>query len=89
MFISEARKVVGGYENDADFNGIKYSKHEDNLLIRTFTKAIRESQEDFINNKENDPKMPSWEIVKSAFPNVYKRLVDAVESDNNPNLRHI
>ena len=76
-----ALDLVESYENDAVFNGLRYDRHSEIRAIELFSQNIMDAGQDFLSKSMEAPFMPSWKRVVSAMPDIFQRLVDAVEAD--------
>jgi len=76
-----ALDLVESYNSDAVFNGLRYDRHSEIQAIELFSENIMEAGQDFLNKSMEAPFMPSWKRVISAMPDIYERLVEAVELD--------
>ena len=78
-----ALDFVETYHNDALMNGLKHDIHQEEKAVEMFAKNIMVAGESFLQNPMETPFMPSWNRVASAMPDVFERLKEAVELDNN------
>lgn len=76
-----ALDLVESYNSDAVFNGLRYDRHSEIQAIELFSENIMEAGQDFLTKSMEAPFMPSWKRVISAMPDIYDRLVEAVELD--------
>ncbi len=78
-----ALDLVDSYESDAIMNGIDYDRHNELKSIELFAQNIILAGHDFLTHPKDMPFIPSWKRVVSAVPNVFEKMIDAVESDKN------
>ena len=76
-----ALDLVDQYDSDADFNGLGYDRHSEEVAIELFAECLTEAGQSFLDGAKETPFLPSWNRVVSAVPDVYERLKDAVEAD--------
>lgn len=76
-----ALDFVETYRNDALMNGLGFDIHEEELAVEMFARNILEAGEVFLDNPMDTPFIPSWNRVVAAVPDIFERLVDAVEAD--------
>lgn len=77
-----ALDFVETYHNDAMMNGLKLDIHGEEEAVEMFARNIMTAGDQFLTNPMAKPFVPSWNRVVSAMPDVFERLVDAVELDN-------
>ncbi|WP_415899248.1 glycosyl transferase [Neptuniibacter sp. QD48_11] len=77
-----ALDFVETYHNDAVMNGLQLDIHSEEEAVEMFARNIMTAGEQFLSNPMETPFIPSWNRVASAMPDVFDRLVEAVELDN-------
>ncbi|EAR63014.1 hypothetical protein [Neptuniibacter caesariensis] len=77
-----ALDFIETYHNDAVMNGLKLDIHSEEKAVEMFARNIMTAGEQFLSNPMETPFIPSWNRVTSAMPDVYDRLLEAVELDN-------
>jgi len=70
------------YRYDAQFNGLFYSQHDEQLTADTFEKGISIAGKVLLKDPTGKKPIPNWNRVISAQPNFFDRLNRAVEEDN-------
>ena len=76
-----ALDFVETYRNDALMNGLEFDIHEEEVAVELFARNILEAGEVFLGNPMETPFIPAWNRVVAAVPNIFERLVTAVEDD--------
>ena len=76
-----ALDFVETYHNDAMMNGLKLDIHQEEKAVEMFAQNIMTAGQRFLEAPMERPFIPSWNRVVSAMPNVFDRIVDAVEED--------
>ncbi|WP_432695962.1 glycosyl transferase [Marinobacterium sp. YM272] len=76
-----ALDFVETYRNDALINGLDFDIHNEELAVEMFARNVMRAGEDFLSKPMETPFIPSWNRVISAMPDVFDRLIDAVEAD--------
>lgn len=76
-----ALDFVETYNNDAKMNGLTLDTHEEEKAIEMFAQNIMTAGQRFLEAPMERPFIPSWNRVVSAMPDVYDRLITAVEED--------
>lgn len=77
-----ALDLIETYHSDAVINGLKLDIHSEEEAVELFAQNIIKAGEQFLDKPMETPFIPSWSRVVSAMPDVFERLYDAVESDN-------
>lgn len=78
-----ALDFVETYHNDAIMNGLTLDVHAEEKAVEMFAQNIMTAGQRFLDAPMERPFIPSWNRVLSAMPNVYDRLVEAVEADHD------
>jgi glucosyl-3-phosphoglycerate synthase len=76
-----ALDLVDRYHNDAVINGMTLDRNQEENTIELFTKCIMRAGDQFLSDPTERPFMANWSRVLSAVPDVYGRLLSAVEAD--------
>ncbi|MBV1789661.1 glycosyl transferase [Marinobacterium sp. D7] len=76
-----ALDFVETYRNDALINGLDFDIHQEELAVEMFSRNVMRAGEDFLSKPMETPFIPSWNRVISAVPDIFERLVEAVEAD--------
>ena len=70
------------YAADAEINGLKYDRHEEELAVATFVRSIRTAGRDYLSDPLGNPMIPNWNRVDSALPDFLQAFNHAVQLDN-------
>lgn len=84
-----ALDFVETYHNDALMNGLQHDLHQEEKAVEMFAENIMEAGHRFLENPMETPFMPTWSRVASAVPDVFERLLEAVELDNKEYSPHL
>jgi glucosyl-3-phosphoglycerate synthase len=76
-----AQDAIAIYSDDAALNGLVFDRHEEELAVETFTRALRAAGLGFVHDPMDVPQIPNWNRVASALPGFMDELRDAVEAD--------
>ena len=76
-----ALDLVESYNCDAAMNGLRYDRHAEIKAVELFAENILAAGEEFLAKSSEPPFLPSWRRVLSAMPDVFHKLVEAVQSD--------
>jgi len=60
------------------FNGLEFDRHAEEEAVDTFSRAVAEGCEQFLQDPLGTPALPNWARVLSALPTVGDRLLSAV-----------
>lgn len=77
-----ALDFVETYHNDAMMNGLKLDIHGEEEAVEMFARNIMTAGDEFLTMPMAKPFVPSWNRVVSAMPDVFDRILEAVELDN-------
>jgi glucosyl-3-phosphoglycerate synthase len=77
-----ALEFVERFENDARLNGLKYNRHQEEIIVDIFTQNIYNAGIATLEKLEQNMPIPSWKRIKSALPDYLDEYYQAVEADN-------
>ena len=80
-YFRNALDFVERYKNDAIINGLDLDVHKEEEAVELFAENIIAAGKKFLSSPHEKPFIPSWSRVRSAVPNIYERLIEAVEAD--------
>ena len=80
-YVRTAQDAIASYNDDALLNGLAFERHEEEVAVETFTRALRAAGLDFVRDPLGNPQIPNWNRVTSALPDFLEELRDAVEAD--------
>lgn len=78
-----ALDMIDRYHNDAVMNGMSLDRHREEATVELFTQCVMRAGDQFLHDPMETPFMASWTRVQSAIPDIYSRLLGAVEADLN------
>ena len=76
-----AQDAIASYSDDAALNGLVFDRHEEELAVETFSRALRAAGLGFVRDPMGAPQIPNWNRVVSALPDFLEELREAVEAD--------
>jgi glucosyl-3-phosphoglycerate synthase len=82
-YVRLAQDAVAAYSHDAALNGLEFGRHEEELAVETFSRALRTAGLSFVRDPMGTPQIPNWNRVTSALPDFLQALQEAVEADNH------
>ncbi|MCV2885931.1 glycosyl transferase [Aestuariibacter sp. AA17] len=77
-----ALDFIETYHNDAIMNGLTLDIHHEEQAVEMFARNIMKAGQSFLDNPMETPFIPSWNRVVSAKPDVFDKLIEAVEEDH-------
>ena len=81
-YLRVALDLVDSYRCDAAMNGLEYDLHIEEEMVELFAENLMKAGESFLANPLEQPFVPHWNRVVSAVPDIFQRLLDAVEKDH-------
>jgi glucosyl-3-phosphoglycerate synthase len=81
-YIRKAEDTMRFYAADAEINGLKYDRHDEELSVATFVRSIRAASREYMNDPLGDPMIPNWNRVEAALPDFFETLNHSVHLDN-------
>jgi glucosyl-3-phosphoglycerate synthase len=81
-YLRQAQQTLGAYADDALINGLTFDPHDEEVMVETFTAALRSAGLRFVHNPAGVPSIPNWHRVIAAQSEFLSDLRCAVETDN-------
>jgi len=81
-YVRTAQDAVARYSDDAALNGLVFDRHEEEVAVETFSRALRAAGLSFVRDPMGAPLIPNWNRVTSALPDLLAELQEAVEDDD-------
>jgi glucosyl-3-phosphoglycerate synthase len=81
-YMRKAEDTMRFYGADAEINGLKYDRHQEELAVATFVRSIRNASREYLSDPLGSPMIPNWNRVDSALPEFLETFNRAVEFDN-------
>ncbi len=81
-YVRTAEDTVMRYHADAMINGLEFDRHEEEVAVQAFARAIALAGDDYLRNPLGVPLIPNWNRVVAAIPDFFTQLELAVEEDN-------
>jgi glucosyl-3-phosphoglycerate synthase len=81
-YVRKAEDTMRFYAADAEINGLKYDRHEEELAVATFVRSIRNAARDYLSDPLGNPMIPNWNRVEAALPDFLQAFNQAVQLDN-------
>jgi glucosyl-3-phosphoglycerate synthase len=80
-YVRTAQDAIARYSDDAALNGLVFDRHEEEVAVETFSRALRTAGLSFVRDPMGAPQIPNWSRVTSALPDLLDELRGAVEAD--------
>lgn len=77
-----ALDVVDHYNNDAVMSGLLLDRHSEETTVELFSRVLMAAGDEFLSRPDEAPFIHNWSRVLSAVPDVFDRILGAVEADN-------
>lgn len=77
-----ALDFVDAYHNDAVINNLSFDLDNEERAVEMFAENIMKAGEIYLERPMETPFIPSWNRVRSAFPDIMSEIAEAVESDH-------
>lgn len=81
-YLQAAQETIRRYEDDAAINSLKFDRHEERTAVEVFLKGIKLATETFLEDPLGVPMISNWSRVAAAVPDIFGRLIEAVEDDH-------
>ena len=81
-YLQAAQEAISRYENDAAINSLRFDRHEERRAVEVFLRGMTLATESFLEDPLGVPMISNWSRVTHAVPDIFDRLVDAVEQDH-------
>ena len=80
-YVRTAQDAIARYSDDAALNGLRFDRHEEEVAVETFSRALRAAGLGFVRDPMGAPQIPNWNRVTSALPDFLSELREAVDRD--------
>lgn len=80
-YLQSAEEAIRRYEDSAAINSLTFDRHAERTAVETFLKGIKLASEVFQKDPLGVPMISNWSRVAAAVPDIFDRLVQAVEED--------
>ena len=78
-YLRMAEDTLMRYEADASINGLTFDRHAEALAVESFSKAIVQAAQKFMDKPTGTPLIPNWNRVTAAVPGILDMMQAAVE----------
>jgi glucosyl-3-phosphoglycerate synthase len=81
-YLQNAHEAISRYQDDAAINSLVFDRHEERTAVEVFLKGLKLATDAFLEDPLWVPILPNWSRVAAAVPDIFDRLIDAVEQDH-------
>ena len=81
-YLQAAQEAISRYENDAAINSLLFDRHEERRAVEVFLRGMTLATDSFLEDPLGVPMISNWSRVTHAVPDIFHRLMDAVEQDH-------
>ncbi len=81
-YLQAGQEAIRRYEDDAAINSLCFDRHQERTAVEAFLKGIKMATEVFLNDPLGVPMISNWSRVSAAVPDIFGRLIEAVEEDH-------
>lgn len=81
-YLQSAQEAIRRYQDDAAINSLLFDRHEERMAVDAFLRGIKMASERFLEDPLGVPMISNWSRVAAAVPDIFDRLIDAVEQDH-------
>jgi glucosyl-3-phosphoglycerate synthase len=81
-YLQTAQEAITRYQNDAAINSLQFDRHEERMAVEVFLKGMKIATEAFLDDPLGVPMISNWSRVTGAIPDIFERLIGAVERDH-------
>ncbi|MCS6816174.1 MAG: glycosyl transferase [Blastocatellia bacterium] len=82
-YIRTAEDMISRYHADALINGLVFDRHEEEVAVEAFARALHLAAEAFMEDPLGVPLIPNWNRVTAALPEFFDELLEVVREDNS------
>ncbi len=81
-YLRTAQAFIEKYENDSAINGLYFDRHLETKTVEAFANGLKMSGDQFIKDHYDSPLKSNWSRVNSEIHDIFEKIVEAVEKDN-------
>jgi glucosyl-3-phosphoglycerate synthase len=81
-YLQSAHEAISRYQDDAAINSLAFDRHEERVAVEVFLKGLKLATEAFLEDPLWVSTLSNWSRVAAAVPDVFDRLIEAVEQDH-------
>jgi glucosyl-3-phosphoglycerate synthase len=81
-YLQTAQEAIRRYEDDAAINSLQFDRHQERTAVEAFLTGIKLATQKFLDDPLGVPMISNWSRVAHAAPDIFERMVKAVEEDH-------
>jgi glucosyl-3-phosphoglycerate synthase len=81
QYIRMAEDTIRCYHADAEINGLRFDRHDEESMVGVFSEALRTAYQRFLDDPLGAPLIPNWNRIIAAIPDFLEQLRMAVDED--------
>lgn len=81
-YVRTAEDTITRYQADALIDGLVFDRHQEELAVEAFAKAIRMASEAYLEDPLGMPLIPNWNRITAALPGFLEEIQAQVNADN-------
>jgi glucosyl-3-phosphoglycerate synthase len=82
-YVRFAQDFLSKYYYDSLINGLEFDRHSEGIAIETFSECLHHAGKEYLSKPMEIPTIPTWNRVVAAVPNIFLKIEEAVDADNN------
>jgi glucosyl-3-phosphoglycerate synthase len=82
-YATHAHEAIRQYSALSAINGIRYDRYAEEVFADYFIKTLERAGADYLSDPSGNPDIPNWNRVKAVIPDIFERIREAVEADEN------
>jgi glucosyl-3-phosphoglycerate synthase len=81
LYLRSAQEFIRKYFADAHFNGLKYDRHAEEMIVEKFSKQVLNAGRDYL-RRPTGRRVPDWLRIMSARRKIREELLNIVVEEN-------
>ena len=81
-YVRTAEDTITRYQADALIDGLLFDRHQEEVTVACFAKAIRMASESYLADPLGQPLLPNWNRITAALPGFLEEIQAQVDLDN-------
>ncbi len=81
-YVRTAEDTITRYQADALIDGLVFDRHQEEVTVECFAKAIRMASESYLSDPLGQPLLPNWNRITAALPGFLEEIQAQVDLDN-------
>jgi len=81
-YVRIAEDTITRYQADALIDGLLFDRHQEEVAVESFAKALRIASEAYLEDPLGQPLIPNWNRITAALPGFLEEIQAQVDADN-------